>query len=170
MSRQGFSVLEVTVANLLLALLAIVASSSMIHLGRPMIDQSRRVELHEQAELARRFLSQDLGGQLARVITGPQNLGKEVGRQVLNESELRICFDGGSADGIPQWSQPDSVLRYYHVGDALIRFDEQTQQKITVAKYVSDFIVTSNSSDTTIVITFLNRKVDKSITFVASSP
>jgi type II secretory pathway component PulJ len=170
MIRRGFSVLEVTVANCLMVVLAVAVSSSLIHLGRPTIDTLKRLGIQEQATLATTFLRQDLAGQLSEVESGDKEKGREVGRQVIDGSELRLCFDGGDNDGVAQWGSPDRVIRYYQQNGSLVRHDEAKDHFMIVAKYLSQFEVTQDNSLTTIELKFEYRDVEKEFTFVSPKP
>ena len=71
----------------------------------------------------------------ALVPTVPVKQWRLVGRQLVSDGELRLCFDADE-DASVDWAD-DRIITYLHDGEQLIRSDSITGTEFVVANNVS---------------------------------
>ena len=170
--RNGFTLVEVTIACSLTAFLAILLSTTWVLLMRPTADLIVWGQIFQEMDIAVASLARDLGGSLPDCMDSSNLLDKKTQGILLeckssNDSDgdhLLLCFDGGaSPDSTADWgiSTSDTVIDYYvHVDGnlhSLIRLNKKTGTQFTVATDVSNISVGDAPSDATrlqIVLTF----------------
>jgi type II secretory pathway component PulJ len=171
--RPGFSLVEFVVASGLLVLLSALLAQTWSGLVRPTTDLAIRGRLCQEARLATAALARDLGGSLANPEgrSGPRTLYPFVGRLQPGNSQLWLCFDGGSPpNGLADWGAPDTVIIYALQGDQLVRTDQTAGTTVTVARYLSGFSVQDPGSGIRIQLTFTYRNLTHTWTLVARDP
>jgi type II secretory pathway pseudopilin PulG len=140
--RNGFTLVEVTIACALTAFLAILLSTTWVLLMRPTADLIAWGQLFQEMDVATATLARDLGGSLPdEQYTGGRKKGRLLGvRQSPTDiNTLEIWFDGGSnADTPPTVWNPladDTVIAYYvdSGSHSLIRLNRKTGTSFTVA-------------------------------------
>jgi prepilin-type N-terminal cleavage/methylation domain-containing protein len=173
--RRGFTVLEVSVATGLLALLAVLISAVWVGFGRPSAEADRRARLATEANLAVAALAADLGGGIAdesgRRLEGKALL-RYVGRQEPGGSQLWLCFDGGpSPNGMADWGPPDTVIVYQVEGGMLVRQDQNANTSRAVAADVAGFGAEDlGDGRVQITLTLASRDLSETYTFIALDP
>jgi Prokaryotic N-terminal methylation motif len=167
--RRAFTLVEAMVVSLLMVLLSMLLSAVWSGIGRPLVDAVARARVTQEATLARASFSRDWGGSLSNSI-GIRAQDSLVGRQIIDGSELRLCFDGGSCNGSPDWAAPDTVIIYQIQANALVRLDQNTGATFTVAKDVQSMDLTDLGYAVQIDLTIQYRDVTHTYTFVARDP
>jgi len=122
--RQGFSLVELTVVSLLMALLAMLLSSAWVGVGRTTADLIGRSRLVQERDSAMAALSRDLGG--CRVVGSTARTGEKIDTrwltwEILNNTllpsnqDLKLTYDGGTDSGGN--ILPKTEVRYMVVAD-----------------------------------------------------
>jgi hypothetical protein len=189
--RRGFTLVEVTIVSGLTAFLALLLSSTWYwtnNAGFPN-DLIIRGRLLQEMDMAISSFSRDLGGSLA-VPSSYNDIqqGRWIAWQTVGNTDLSLCYDGSdNPDGDPTWSgTTDTVIHYYLEADPdehlstkiLVREDENTGVKFTVARYVDSMAVDSEmisgSEFVTIELAFkrsyINRDYNRKFTLKARAP
>jgi prepilin-type N-terminal cleavage/methylation domain-containing protein len=172
-TRPGFTLIEIAVSSVLLAMLVVVMGRIWYGMLRPTTYIAARARIDEEAALTAASLSRDLGGFYADTDgrTGIQALYKFVGRQQVNNTQLWLCFDGGSPpNGVADWAGPDVVIDYELDGNSLVRRNQFTNTTFGVAKYVQNFQVVDLGDRVQIQVTFSYRGLIQTYTMVARDP
>lgn len=173
--RRGFTVLELSVATGLLALLAILIGNVWVGFGRPAAEAARRARRATEAGLAAAALAADLGGNLADE-SGQRLEGKAllrfVGRQEPGETQLWLCFDGGtSPNGVADWGAPDTVIVYQVEAGVLVRQDLAANTSRAVAGDVAGFAaVDLGNVRVQLTLTLACQGLSESYTLIALDP
>ncbi|MHC4179931.1 MAG: hypothetical protein ACYSWU_20685 [Planctomycetota bacterium] len=139
-------------------------------LGRSSVDAFVRCRVAQEANLAVESLVRDLGGSLAGQTTGEKQIGRAVGRSVVDNSALWLCFDGEPADGAADWGPPDTVIVYEVQGGQLIRSNQQTGVALPVADKVSQMQLTEQIGGVRIDLTLQYRDLTRTYTIEARDP
>jgi prepilin-type N-terminal cleavage/methylation domain-containing protein len=172
-TRRGFTLIEIAVSSVLLAMLVVVMGRLWYGMLRPTAYIAARARIDEEAALAAASLSRDLGGYYSDLNgrTGIQPLYKFVGRQEVNNTQLWLCFDGGDPpNGVADWASPDVVIDYELDGASLVRRNQFTDTTFVVAKYVQSFEVVDLGDRVQIQLTFSYRGLTQTYTMVARDP
>jgi type II secretory pathway component PulJ len=150
--RSGFTLLEMTVACWLTALLAVLLSTTWVLLMRPTADLIASGQLFQEMDIAVTTLARDLGGSLPdNQYAGAKKVGRLLGVQQspADSNKLELWFDGGNNTDSPPttWSPlPDDTVIDYYVNSAsnsLIRSSSKASSTpFTVANNVASMIVT----------------------------
>ena len=128
--RSGFTLVEMTVACWLTALLAVMLSTTWVLLMRPTADLLAAGQLFQEMDIAVTTLARDLGGSLPdNQYVGAKKVGRLLGVQQspTDSNKLELWFDGGNnADSPPTTWNPlpdDTVIDYYvnSASNSLIR-------------------------------------------------
>lgn len=172
--RNGFTLLEVMVASIVMSLLVMLMAQAWSGLGRPTVDMAIRGRLAQEAGLAAAALAGDLGGYLSN----PEGrLGTTaslplVGRLQPTGSQLWLCFDGGPApNGAPDWGPPDTVIVYDVQGGRLVRTDQTAGTAVTVAQCASGLHVQDlGGGQVQVGLTLSFRGVTQTYTWIARDP
>jgi hypothetical protein len=175
--RRGFTTVEVSLVSGLMVLLAMILGATWSAFGRTLIDADTRCRLVLEARMAATALAHDLGGYLPASTAGGRADGRLVGR-IANGSQLRLCFDGGPPNelpnGLPDWGSPDTVITYSITTDGqapeLVRLDESTGAKFTVARYVKEMIISELGSGVQIQLTLSYRNLTQTYTLSTIDP
>lgn len=173
--RRGFSVVEMAIVSVLLALLAMLLASTWRGFCLPTIEAAARCRIAQEANLAAASLARDLGGSLANPEgrIGKKTDGQFVGRMQPSESWLRLCFHGATGtDTSPQWGDPDTVISYQLQGDSLVRWDESAGTVVTVSRGLAGFSVVpfEDDSGVTLTLSYSYRNISLTYTFNAKDP
>jgi prepilin-type N-terminal cleavage/methylation domain-containing protein len=172
--RRGFTLAEVLFASMLMALLAHLVAQTCIGVVRPTRDLIAHGRIAQEANLAVASLTRDLCGYLANAEgrIGSKALFPLVGRAQLFQSQLWLCFDGGTTpNGFANWWSPDTVISYQLDDGNLTRWDHRNKIGYTVAQHVSDLTVFDlGNGSVQVQITFSYRNVTSTYTFVARDP
>jgi type II secretory pathway component PulJ len=170
----GFTMLEIMVASLVMTLLVVLLSQVWVGMIRPTTDMICCSQLDQEAKLAAAALAADLGGSLAnpegRLGTQPQY--KYVGRLEPANSQLWLCFDGGSSpNGVADWGPPDSVIVYEVQDGSLVRFDQTAGTSVPIARHVDSF-ATQDLGDGRVQLQLVlsYRNVTRTYTFIGRDP
>ena len=96
--RRGFSLLEVTLAALMSSLVVIMASTVAVDIGRGFVSGIAEARMATEFRILSGTLQRDFAGSLPEARTGPGPHGpvkqwRLVGRQLVSDGELRLCFD-----------------------------------------------------------------------------
>jgi prepilin-type N-terminal cleavage/methylation domain-containing protein len=172
--QTGFTLLEVLMVSILSSILMLVLSATWAGLGRPTKDLIQRSLVIHEMRLAAAALTLDLGGSLPgpQGVLGSQAQNRFVGWMQPADSQLWLCFDGGSQpNGVADWAPPDTVIIYQIEGDRLVRWDMSAGTSFTVARYLQSFQVTARDSATIeIDLAFQFRDVQNTYILVARMP
>lgn len=171
--RFGFSIIEVSVASVLMVLLSLLISSAWIGLGRPLLETTYRCRIAQEASLAVTSLARDLGGCLPdnSGSTGTKQHYRLVGRTQPSGTELWLCFDGGTTpNGQADWSSPDIVVVYQAVDDALVRTVSNSGAEFIVARNVGGLSLNDSGGELEIELIFNYRDLTQTYTLVAKNP
>jgi type II secretory pathway component PulJ len=154
--RSGFSLVEVSVACVLTAFLAIMLSTTWRLLIPSTADLIVWGQLFQEMDIALATLGRDLGGSLPdNAQVGQKKVGRFLAaRQNPSDGNvLELWFDGGqNTDTSPTaWSPlaDDTVIQYYRdaTSDALVRKNTKTARQFIAAKNLSDMSVTVPDAD-----------------------
>ena len=116
-------------------------------------------------------LAHDLSGNLPEQIAGPKDLGRLVGRFVVDEQEeLWLCFDGDPINDTADWASPDTVVTYHVENERLVRTNQQTGTSLVVADNVDQIQLADQADGVTIDLTLTYRNVTRTHTIVAKDP
>ena len=169
--RGGFTLVELAVTSVLMALLVSMLSGAWFAFGQPAIDLIKRSNVSHEANLAAASIARDFAGYLPESVAGDKKEGKYVGRLLVGTSELRLCFDGGSLpNGVADWASPDTVIVYEVDDDNLIRTNLQTDTVFTVAQFVTEMELTEQGTGVKIEITVEYDDEERSYTIITTDP
>jgi len=171
--RRGFTLIEITVSSILLALLVVLMGKIWYGMLRPTSYMAARARLDEEAALAAAALARDLGGYYSDPAgrLGTQNLYKFVGRMQVSNKQLWLCYDAGNPpNGTADWTSPDIVIDYELDGTSLIRRNQSTNSTFVVAQYVQNLDFLNLGDRVQIQITFSYRGITQTYTVVARDP
>jgi hypothetical protein len=101
--RNGFTLLDVTTASILTAVLAVMLSSTWARFSRPTSSLVAWGQLFQEMDLAVASLARDLGGGLPDDQTGNKQQGLLVGCTTthdLNGDHLKLSFSATSTDDV----------------------------------------------------------------------
>jgi hypothetical protein len=180
--RNGFSLVETTVAIGLTTCLAMALSTSWILLGRPTTEAAAWGQLFQEMDLSVASLARDLGGSQpdctdADGLPGDKKQGLLAACRASHDSSgdhLQLCFDGGIVpDGLATWDSPtnDTVIDYYvsSGSSTLVRWNQKTGATFTVAKNVAGMTVAPYAADANclqidLTFTFCVKATQKTLT------
>ena len=170
--RRGFTIIEATIVTTFMAFLAMLIGATWAAFVRPTADIADRCRIAQEANLAVAALSQDLAGTLADDHSGIKDQYALVGRTQPGNTQLRLCFDGGTTpDGTASWSSPDYVITYYVSSNNLIRWNENASTTFVVARDVSAFqVVDLGNKQVRITLTFTYNTLTRTYTLIARDP
>jgi prepilin-type N-terminal cleavage/methylation domain-containing protein len=170
---RGFTLVEVSIVSMLMAMLAMLLAETWRGFGRPMMDTAARSRLAEEANLALASLARDLGGSLSDSAgrLGRKSDSAYVGRMQPGGVQLWICFDGGTTpNGAADWAAPDTVISYEVDGTSLVRLNQTAGTSFVVARNVAAFAVQDLGSECQITLTFAYRNYSQSYQLIAQNP
>jgi len=168
--KSGFTLIEVMCASATMTLLVLLISASWSGLGRPSADAIARSRIAQEANLAAQSLARDFSNSLAEETTGFKQLGRMVGRMVVEGSQLRLCFDGGPASGTADWADPDTVIAYEVLNGQLVRTNLKTGTAFTVAASVDQMQLTAQADGLRIDLAFSYRGFTRTYTMITHDP
>lgn len=170
--RRGFTLIEAAIVSVLMGILAVLLSATWSAFIRPTVDIADRCRVAQEANLAVTSLTRDLAGSYAENRTAGKSKFKVVGRMQPDNSQLRLCFDGGaSPNGSADWGTPDYVVTYYVDSSNLVRWDEDSGATFVVARDVDSFqAVDLGGGQVQLKLTFKYRKIDQTYTMIARDP
>ena len=170
--RSGFTLLEATIVSALMAFLAVLVSAAWSGFGRPAADIAEHCHVAQEANLAVASLTSDFAGSLSEDRTGSKTKFKVVGRMQPANSQVRLCFDGGSSpNGLADWGSPDIIITYEVQSNKLIRWNETSGATFTVARDVDQLEATDlGGGKVEIKLTFKYRKITQMYTLIARDP
>lgn len=169
-SRFGFTLLEAVLTSALMSLLVLLLSEAWSGLGRASLDTLARCRLTQEASLAAAALAQDCAGSLPAT-TGPMEQGQWVGRMLVSNAELWLCFDGGTdPDGTADWASPDTVIVYVVQSNKLVRNDQASGTTFTVARNVDSMTLTELGDAVAVDLTMSYRDVTRTYSIVVKDP
>jgi hypothetical protein len=154
----------------MMSLLVVLFSAAWSGVGRPSADAVARCRMAHEASLAAQCLARDFSGSLAEETTGGRQVGRLVGREVIEGSELRLCFDGGSCNGTADWDAPDTVIVYRVLNGQFIRTNVNTGTVFTVAGNVNQMQATALPDGIRVDLTFAFRRETRTYTMIAREP
>src|SRR5207302_6267791 len=157
---RAFTLVEALVVSSLMAVLAVLLANTWTGLGRPLVAVAARCRLAQEANAAAASLSRDWCGYLANNEgrLGGKTLYPLLGRLQPRNSELWLCFDGGTTpNGIADWGTPDTVISYQVVSNALVRWDQNAGTTFIVARYVDSLELQDLGGQVVISLTFTYR-------------
>jgi type II secretory pathway component PulJ len=175
---KGFTLTEVMLVGGLMSLLVILISGIWSGLGRSATDAVSRCRVAQEARLAAAALARDFGGSLPEEPTGQKQCGRLVDRLIVGGTELQLCFDGEPANGVGDWSAPDTVVIYQlqtetTYGKAwkrLVRRNMATGSEFTVATNVDAMELTDQGDGVKIDLTVTYRDITRTFTIIAKDP
>ena len=171
---SGITLLETMLVSVLMALLVLLVSQGWAGFGRPTADLVARCRVAQEAHLAVTALAGDLGGFLADsgARVGTKLQGRFVGRLQPSNSQLWLCFDGGSnPDGVANWGPPDTVIVYEVQGQQLVRWDQSAGTTFPVASNVDKLdLLDLGGGMLQIQLTFSYRNISRTYTLIARDP
>lgn len=163
--RQGFTLIEMSIASVLMALLALILSESSRTLGRATVDLIARAQLAQEMDFAAAALSRDLGGCVVNSVgqtdttffpiskeTAPPSAyfmtprgttsGNSIQWRLDNNDEITYRLDASNSD---LWKR-NNLIRIYHDES------ENKDTTFTVARNVDSFLATWSSDGKTLSI------------------
>jgi prepilin-type N-terminal cleavage/methylation domain-containing protein len=164
---RAFTLTEVMVVSVLMSFLVVLLASAWAGFGRPMAEVVARCRLAQEANLAAESLATDLAGSLADQAVGTRRAAREVGRMIVDESELRLCFDGQPVNGEADWAAPDTVVVYEVQSGNLVRSDELAGTAIVVAGNVDQLQLAQEADGLHVELTFVYRGISRTFTIIA---
>jgi prepilin-type N-terminal cleavage/methylation domain-containing protein len=165
--RSGFSLLEITIASIISALVVLMASGVAVDVSRHMAANILETQVAAEARLAIESFRRDLGGSSPDVQLGDRAEWRLVGRLIPHSRELRLCFDSDQ-DATADWVAPDRVITYSLDGDQLIRTDLSTGNVYTVARWIDDVEFATAANEIRIIIDFEAGDFTETYTFATS--
>ncbi len=166
--QSGFSLVEMSVVTTMMAFLSIMLSSLWSSFGRAAVDTVAQARVVSAANMAVDSLRRDLGGSLPGANTGFSYMGVIVGQTVTSDKRLMLCFDGGAANEIADWSAPDTVIVYELRGDQLLRTNQQDGTTFVAAEKIAAFNPTQLSGGIRIEMTVEYRGFTRNYTLISS--
>ena len=163
----GFTLTEVAVVGVLMGLLVLMISGAWAGPGRSSADAIVRCRVTQEANLAIESLTRDFGGCLVGQPQGEKQSGRFVGRLVVDDSQLWLCFDGPPLDAAADWGAPDTVIVYQVQQGRLVRSNQQTATAFVVADNVERMQLTEQTDGITVELTFTYRDLTRTYTIVA---
>lgn len=170
--RRAFTLIETLIVSGLMGFLAVLISATWSAFIRPTTDIANRCRIAQEASLALASLSRDLGGSLADNLTGTTSQYQIVGRTQPGNSQLRLCYDGGSTPNrTADWSEPDILIRYYVDSGQLIRWNENAGTTFTVARDIDSLYVQDlGGGQVEIQLAFRYRGISQTYYLIARDP
>ena len=153
----------------LMGLLVLLVSEAWFGLGRPSTDAVARCRITQEAKLAAESLARDLGGSLPGQTVGRKEYGRLVGRLVVDDSQLWLCYEGEPVNATADWGSPDTVITYAVEDGRLIRSDKKTETRFAVADNVDRMRLQQRLGRITIELTLSFRAFTQTYTFLADS-
>jgi type II secretory pathway component PulJ len=171
-SRSGFTLAEAVIVSMFTAFLATLISATWSAFVRPTADIAERCRVAQEASLALAALSRDFAGSYSDDPTGDEQKLKLVGRTQPDNSQLRLCFDGGTTpNGIADWAAPDLIVTYYVDSNRLVRWDEDSGTTFIVARDLDSFEATDlGGGQVQLDLTFQFRNINQTYHLIASDP
>jgi hypothetical protein len=186
-ARGAFTVVEVTVVSVLMALLGVLLSSAWVGVGRGAVDLIGRSRLVQERDLAITALSRDLGGSLteADARTGDKIRGRWLRWECPDNSvlpsnqDLKLSFTPGcDTDGNPL---SNTVVRYLVMTDPdpsastlvlVRRLNDNVSTQFTVARNVHSMTATIDAVENSVnvVLCFQHRKLTLTCDLTAMPP
>lgn len=165
--RRGFSLLEITIASILAAVVVLMASGVSIDISRHMAANIAEAQVAAEARLAIESFRRDLGGSDLDGNLGDRSEGRLVARMIPSTNELRLCFDANQ-DASADWVAPDRVVTYTVDQGNLIRSDQLSGTSFTVARHIDSVEFIANSGQIDIIIDFEFGGFSESYAFATS--
>ncbi|QDT13320.1 prepilin-type N-terminal cleavage/methylation domain-containing protein [Stieleria marina] len=166
-SRRGFSLLEITIASIISAILVLMASGVAVDISRHMAANIVETQVTAEARLAIESFRRDFAGASPDDLTGDRMEWRLVGRMIPNSQELRLCFDADQ-NATADWVAPDRVIIYSLWDGQLIRSDATTGNTYTVARWVNDIDFNVGVNEIIITIDFEAGNFTETYTFATS--
>jgi prepilin-type N-terminal cleavage/methylation domain-containing protein len=170
---RGFTLIEVSIVSILMAMLALLLAETWSGLGRPLVETAARSRLTQEANLALAALARDLGGCLSDNAgrAGRKSVYAFVGRMQPGGTQLWLCFDGGAnPNGTADWAAPDTVISYEVDNARLVRLNQTAGTSFVVAQNVGSFLVENLGSECQITVTFVYRNYSQTYQLIAQDP
>jgi hypothetical protein len=167
-NRRGSTVLEMVVGSILATLLGILLAGACATFGRPALEVEARARIEQEAILATQSIACDLGGFLADGPGRTGNLGHYafLDWDLSNGNVMLLNYkDADSGDLV--------VVTYELEGNLLVRSNSATGVSTTIAKYVTNFSVSTDPGDSSqaqIQFTIAFRYFTATYTLVGVSP
>ena len=174
--RSGFSLVEVSVACMLTAFLAVMLSATWRLLIPSTADLIVWGQLFQEMDISLATLSRDLGGSLPdNAQAGQKKIGRLLGtrRNPADVNILDLWFDGGNNPDVPPttWTPlaDDTIIQYYRdaASSSFIRKNTKTGKQFVAAKYLGDMTITApDASHLQIMLTLscLVKATNKTLT------
>jgi len=173
-NSRGFTVFEVMLVSGLMVVLVMLLAAAWSGFGRPSADLLARCHVTQEINSAAAFLASDFGGGLPghEARQGTQQQLQLVGLLLPSESQLWLCFDGGTEpNGTADWAPPDSIIAYQVVDDSLMRQDQSSGLSQAVAGNVASLEVAAGENSTVVIrLTFSYRGLVRTYTLSARVP
>jgi hypothetical protein len=134
-SRKAFSLLEVTIAAIMSSMVVIMASTVAMDISRGFVEGIAEARIATEFRILTTTLQRDFAGSLPEVRSGPVKQWRLVGRQLVSDAELRLCYDADE-DGSVDWLS-DRIITYLLDGEQLIRSDSVSGTDFVVADNLS---------------------------------
>ena len=168
--NRGFTLMEIMLVGAMTSLLAVFLSAAWSGFGQPSADALVRCRVMQEAQLAAASLAADFGGSLANQFQGTKQSGRMVGRMIIGDSRLWLCFDGGSLNGVADWGTPDTVITYGVQANQLIRSDLKAGTDFVVASNVEAMALQEQGDGVKIELTFSYRDITQTYTLITRDP
>ena len=153
--RDGFSLLEVMIASTMASFVVAFAAAVSMDIGKGFIAGIADARIVTEFRLLGETLRRDFSGSLPEIRTGGPKQWRLVGRQLVSDQELRLCFDSDD-DGSVNWVGSDRIITYWIDGEQLIRSDSVSG---------ADFIACHNISELEFSLGSGHLHIDIEITF-----
>ncbi|WP_160148219.1 PulJ/GspJ family protein [Rubripirellula obstinata] len=134
-ARNGFSLLEVTIAAMMSSMVVVLASTVAVDIGRGFVEGIAEARIATEFRILTGTLQRDFAGSLPEARSGPVKQWRLVGRQLVSDTELRLCFDADE-DGSVDWVD-DRIITYLLDDGQLIRSDSISGTEFVVAENLS---------------------------------
>jgi hypothetical protein len=131
-----------------------------------MADNIAEGQLAADAGLTLETLRRDLGGHLPGTATGEKQRGRMVGRLILGDDRLMLCFDGPPVNGVADWTKRDDVVVYEVASEKLVRTDNSGNEPFVVADGVERLRIADLGSGIRLELTLRRRDLSRTYTLV----
>jgi prepilin-type N-terminal cleavage/methylation domain-containing protein len=164
--RRGFSLMEMLIASMLMALLGVLLAQACVAFGRPALEVEARARITQESILAAQSLACDLGGFLSDPPGRTLSLSQYqfVDWDLSQGNVLLLNFQGqGPTDLV--------IISYQLQGNHLVRSNSSTGVAMTISNYVTGFTVAPvNTNQAKITITVAFRYFMATYTLIGVPP
>ncbi|WP_146514335.1 hypothetical protein [Rubripirellula amarantea] len=128
------------------SLVAIMASTAAVDISRGFVEGIAEARMATEFRVLSQSLRRDFAGSLPESRSGHPKRWRLVGKQLVSDTELQLCFDS-QLDGTANWSGSDRIITYLLDTDTkrFIRNDSVSGNDFVMAENVSDMEILIDS-------------------------